>query len=184
MKRIFLTLAVLSIVLLIAAFGIGMSIGDAKDATAATQKTVGIHLLTALGALVFAALLHAIVLTYFMGTGRWMEETTRAYQLSVSFLDENRSIKYKLMPAMSGCLLLLILTGGFGAAADPASPVGFQGWLGLSAANIHFLVAALLVCVNLLVNAWEFAAISRNSAIVEQVLGEVRRIRTERGLPV
>lgn len=184
MKRIFLTLAIFSTVLLIAAFSLGMSIGDAKDASAATQRYVSWHLLTALGALVFASLVHAIVLTYFMGTGRWMEETSRAYQLNESFLTENQSLKYRLLPAMSGCLLLLILTGGFGAAADPASPVGFQGWLGLSAAMIHFLIAAILISANLLVNAWEFAAITRNSAIVEDVLAQVRKIRVERGLPV
>ena len=32
-------------------------------------------------ALVFTTLVHAIVLTYFMGTGRWLEETCRAYHL-------------------------------------------------------------------------------------------------------
>lgn len=184
MKRIFLTLAIFSTVLLFVAFSLGMSIGDAKDAAAETQRFVGWHLLIALAALVFASLVHAIVFTYFMGTGRWMEETSRAYHLDESFLNESRTLKYRLLPAMSGCLVLLILTGGFGAAADPASPVGFQGWGGIPAATIHFLIAVLLISANLMMNFWEFASISRNSAIVEDVLAQVRKIRIERGLPV
>lgn len=183
-KRIFLTLAIFSTAMLFVAFGLGMSIGDAKDASAASQSFVGWHLLIALGALVFAALVHAIVLTYFMGTGRWMEETSRAYQLDAALLEECRSLKYRLMPAMSGCLLLLILTAGFGAAADPASAVGFRGWGGIPAATIHFLVAAVMLTANVFVNVWEFTSITRNSAIVEEVLAQVRKIRTERGLPV
>jgi len=39
-------------------------------------------------------------------------------------------------------------------------------------------------CVNLLVNFTQYFRIAGNSAIVEAVLAEVRRIRLERGLPV
>ncbi|MEJ7592228.1 MAG: hypothetical protein WKF77_11815 [Planctomycetaceae bacterium] len=38
--------------------------------------------------------------------------------------------------------------------------------------------------VNLIVNMTQYFAISKNSAIVEGVLAEVRRIRIEKGLPV
>jgi len=115
-KRIFLTLAMVSTVLLVGAFVLGSSITDAKEPTEAAQAVVRRHFLTALGALVFAALVHAIVLTYFMGTGRWMEETSRAYRLDSAWLNENRSLKYRTVTAMSVCMLLLIVTGGFGAA--------------------------------------------------------------------
>jgi len=49
---------------------------------------------------------------------------------------------------------------------------------------IHFLVAATMCAVNVLVNCWEFVAIHRNSVLIEEVLQQVRRIRLERGLPV
>jgi hypothetical protein len=161
-----------------------MSIGDPKEPTPETQRFVGIHFLTALGALVFASLVHAIVLTYFMGTGRWMEETSRAYRLNEIWLQRSTLLKYRTIMAMSACLLLLILTGGFGAAADPASPVRFQGWWGVEPGMIHFLIAVVMFSVNAMVNYWEYMAIDRNGALIEEVLAEVRRIRVERGLPV
>src|SRR5262245_57273195 len=76
--RIFTTLAIFAAVLTAATFALGMSISDATQPSA--QGTVSIHMLTGLGALIFTSLVHAIVLTYFMGTGRWLEETTTAYK--------------------------------------------------------------------------------------------------------
>lgn len=44
------------------------------------------------------------------------------------------------------------------------------------------VVAAILV--NVYVSYVAFSSIERNGEIIEEVLGEVRRIRTEKGLPV
>lgn len=184
MTRIFTVLAILSTLLLLVAFLLGLDIGDPAVATRAAQQAVSRHFLTALAALVFAALVHAIVLTYFMGTGRWMEETGRAYRLPDRWLQENQSLKYRTILPMVGCLLLLVITGGLGGAADPASPVQFGGFAGLSAATIHLLVASITVGVNVIVNLWEYFALARNGVLIGEVLGEVRRIREERGLPV
>jgi len=85
---------------------------------------------------------------------------------------------------MVGTLFLLIVTGGLGAAADPLSHVQFEGWLGLSAAEIHFLTACLTVGANLIVNFVEYTAIQQNGQLVKEVLSEVQRIRQEHGLPV
>lgn len=184
MKRIFVSLALLSTLLLGVAFALGYSIGDPKVREPSVQAAVSNHFLTALAGLAFAALVHALVLTYFMGTGRWMEETMRAYRLPDRWWSESRKLKYQTVPAMVACLLLLVFTGAVGAAADPASPVNFQGWGGLSAAKIHLLIAATMLGVNTLVNLWEYQAIARNVVLINEVLGEVRRIREERGLPV
>jgi len=184
MNRIFASLASLSTLLLIAAFILGLSIDDAKSPSAEVQSWVSLHFLTAVGALVFALLVHAIMLTYFMGTGRWMEETSRAYGLSEQWLSESHSLKYRAIPVMAGCVVMLIVTGAFGAAADPATPYGADGWFGLSAATGHLLMASTMLCTNVFVNLWEYQAIHRNGEIVEAVLGEVRRIREEKGLPV
>jgi hypothetical protein len=78
----------------------------------------------------------------------------------------------------------LILTGALGAAADPASAVGFQGIGPLTAAQVHLSSAIATLLVNAVVNIWEFRALSRNGQLVNEVLEQVRRIRTERGLEV
>ena len=184
MRYIFSSLAVVSTILLVAAFILGLMIEDAKSLDPAALAQVRNHFLAGVAGLVFGALVHAIVLTYFMGTGRWIEETSHAYRLDATWRAQNQRLKYRTVGGMMVCLILLILTGAFGAAADPASAVGFQGWFGLSAATIHFLVAATTLCANTVVNFWEFQAIDRNGEIVSAVVDQVRRIRQERGLPV
>jgi hypothetical protein len=183
-KRIFLSLAVIGTAALVAALVLGLKIGDPRAAATVAQSGVGRHLLWGLAALVLAAMVHALVLTYFMGTGRWMEETGRAYRLSDEWRRENQALKYRTIPAMVVCLVLLVATGALGAAADPASAVGFRGWGGVSSATIHFICAALTIGLNVAVNLWEYVALERNAELIEGVMGEVRRIRAERGLPV
>lgn len=184
MNRIFLPLCGISWLLLGAAFVLGLQIDDPKVAQLAVQRGVQFHFLTALAAIIFTTLVHAIVLTYFMGTGRWLEETSTAYRLDESFHQESQSIKYRTIPALVGAFLLLLMTGAFGAAADPGSPALFAGWFGLSAATIHQLAAILMLTVNAWVNYLEFTALFRNSEIIDRVLQQVRAIRLEKGLAV
>jgi hypothetical protein len=54
----------------------------------------------------------------------------------------------------------------------------------ISPSRAHLVFAVLTVVVNLAVNAVEYLAISRNGQLIEDVVGEVRRIREARGLPV
>ena len=184
MTRIFLTLAVLSTILLCVAFGMGQSIGDPRLADPEVQASVSRHFLTGMAALAFSCFVHALVLTYFMGTGRWMEETTAAYRLPERWKDECRALKSRTIPPMTGCILLLIITGAFGGAADPASTVNFSGWGDFLPATIHWLIAVTTISINLLVNLKEYQAINRNRQIIDEVVEEVRKIRVERGLPV
>jgi hypothetical protein len=182
MKRIFLTLATLSTLALVAAFVLGWQL---EDATAlAAQADVSRHMLVSLAALVFAALVHALVLTYFMGTGRWLEETGQAYHLEKRWHRQNQRLKYRTIPAMVVCLTLLVLVGASGGGADPAAPIRFAGWAGLSAAEIHLWLSCVTLALNFIVNAWEYRAIDENGRLVQDVLAEVRRIRSEKGLPV
>lgn len=180
--RIFLTLASVSTLLLLTVFVLGLNIDDPK--TIESQALVSWHLMLALTGLVVAALVHAIVLTYFMGTGRWMEEVSKTYQLDDSWRQRSQKLKYRVIPWMFVGILLLLTTIGFGAAADPASRMGFSGWAGISASTLHLLVAFATVGVNVAINVVEFQSIERNGQLVQDVLEKVREIRTARGLPM
>lgn len=174
-----------SLIFLVAAFVLGLTIDDPKARDEATQAHVGWHINAAMGALVFSAFVHAIVLTYFMGTGRWMEETSQAYKLPVEYYAETKSIKYRTVPAMVACLVMLVVTAALGSAADPASPTSAKGgWLGMTPSTIHFVAACVTVCLHLAVTYLEYVALHRNGELIGQVMDDVRRIRTERGLPV
>jgi hypothetical protein len=184
MTRIFLTLAICSTGTLLAAVWLGLEVGDASVRATAVQSRVAVHFLTGVAAIVFAVLVHAVVVTYFMGTGRWLEETCNAYRLGPAWQTGSKQLKWRLYPAMVTSLLLLIVTGASGGAADPASAVGFKGWGSLSAAQVHLAVAGLALAINAAVNIAEYVALSRNGRLVNEVLQEVRRIRSERGLEV
>jgi len=183
-KRIFLTLALLANIVLMYAIWRGLHIEDAAVQSVEAQRQVGLHMLIGLGALTFATLVHAISLTYFMGTGRFLEETSNAYSLSGDYYEESQRRKYGMLPGMVMCLLLLISTGAFGAIADPATQVSLAGTFGMTDAQIHLTGAVLTLLANLFATLQEYRAVSRNSQIIDDVLAEVRRIRTERGLPV
>ena len=183
MKRIFATLAVVSTLFLLAAYVLGWMIDDPRDLSDG-GASVRWHFLSAVGGLMFAALVHAIVLTYFMGTGRWLEETSNAYKLGDTWTSQNRKIKYGTLPWMAGALLLLILAGAFGAIADPASRAGVDGFFGIPAATVHNLVASFALAANMAINYLEYSSIARNSELVDGVLAEVLRIRKEKNLPV
>ncbi len=182
MTRIFLTLASASTLLLLTVFGLGLNIGDPR--TLESQSLVSWHLILALTGLVFAALVHALVLTYFMGTGRWMEDVSKAYQLEDRWRLECQRLKHRILPWMTGSLLLLLITIGFGAAADPAARLGFSGGFGMSASSWHLLVALSTVCANFFGNVREFQSLERNGQLVNEVVEKVREIRIARGLPV
>ena len=192
-KRIFLTLAVIANSCLAAAIVFGLSIRSGQTTPVDDPRylldpiinaRISSHMLVGLGALTFACLVHAILFTYFMGTGRWLEETTNAYSLDNTLYRQNQKIKYGVLPGITLVLLLLIATGAMGAIADPATPMNLDGFLGMSGARLHFVIALVTACANLFVNVLEFLAVLKNASIVESVLTEVRRIREERGLPV
>lgn len=182
MNRIFFTLALFSSVMLIAAMSFGLGIDNAASRDAAEQAIVLRHLILALGGLLVALMVHGLVLTYFMGTGRWIEETTTSYGLNEKWGKENTSLKYRTLPLMVGSVILLITAGAFGAAADPASAVGFQGWLGISAATWHFLVATLALGLHLVATFVEYFAIVRNGELIGEVMQAVGEIRQQSGL--
>ncbi len=184
MKRIFLTMGILANITLMYAVHRGLGIENAADQSVAVQRQIGQHMLIGLGALTFATLVHALSFTWFMGTGRFLEETSRAYSLSAEYCERSRRMKYGLLPGMTVSLLLMVATGALGAIADPVTSVSLSPVLGMSDAAIHRTGALIMLGVNILVTFQEYLAVSANADIVDQVLGEVRRIRVERGLPV
>ena len=183
MKRIFLTLAIVSTVFIIVAFVLGWEIGDPRSVASGTRRLLSYHALISVAALIFAALVHSVLLTYFLGTGRWMEETQSAYKLDVQWNDESRHLKYRTIPLMVVCLVLLIVNIPLGALAVDRENFSLPGGFELSPSRVHLVFACLTIVVNLLVNALEYRAIARNSLLVGEVMQNVRRIRQERGLP-
>lgn len=177
MNQIFFVLATTSNLALVATFWLGWRISDPGSLAEAARHQVSSHFLFALGSIMFALLVHAIVLTYFMGTGRWIEETCEAYHFEGAARSENIRLKYQVIPGMIFCILLLIVTGAFGAISDPAANMRMP-----AAHLIHFGLAILTLSTNLFVSFLEYRLICRNTSVVELVFREVQAVRREHGL--
>lgn len=177
MSRIFLTLAVVANGALLVTLILGWRIVDPASLEPGARNAVTWHILTALGAALIVLLVHAVALTYFMGTGRWLEETSDAYGLGAEPRATNMKLKYRIIPTMIGCIVLVVVTGAFGALADPAASMHRA-----SAATIHLALALTMLLANLFASWLEHQAIEQNGRLVETVVARVQQIRLERGL--
>jgi hypothetical protein len=176
-KSIFLSLSIVANSALAVAAWLGWSIDPAAPDPLELRSAISGHLLTALGASLLVLLLHAVVLTYFMGTGRWIEETTAAYQLGEARRKQNVQLKYQVLPWMVLVMLLVIGTAAAGAMSDP-----LQSGSTPTASSVHLGLAVSTLILNLLLSTVQHRAIARNGVLVQEIVDEVRRIRRERGL--
>lgn len=187
MKYIFLTLSVPAHMLMCAALIWGLQVGDpmtlgGRDPI--VNARISNHMLIGLTAVIGVTVVHAVVFTWFMGTGRWIEESSRAYGLSENYHKRSQKLKYSVLPGIMISFLMVMGTGCLGVIADPATVTSLQSATGISDSTLHLFAAIATWVGNLCINLMQYFRISGNSAIIESVLAEVRRIRLERGLPV
>lgn len=181
MTRILLTLAVLSIVLLVAAATIGLSIGDlyaGRELTDETRHMATVHRLTGIAAALSVVFLESVIATYFIGTSRWCKEVTETYRLDYQPVRESNQLKRRAFAVALTGMLTVVGIIALGAAADPAT--GRPN----TAAWTNFHLAAALGGSALI--AWTYFAgwqyVGRNHAIIEGIVARVGEIRRERGL--
>jgi hypothetical protein len=173
MTRIFTTLAILLALALLTTFGVGlytMSLELSRYKTEVYLVHFTLGLFTSLGAL----LVHCIIFTYFLGTGRWVKEVGLAYRLpDAVYPKQTRELKRTAFPPALFSMLIIIAT----AAAGAGRQLGVWHW------SIHLTLAVLALLINLWAFRVEYRCLSTNAAVIEGVLNEVERIRAERGLP-
>jgi hypothetical protein len=174
MTRIFSTLALLNTVALLATYLVGVAsklrdgVLHPEDAAYLVHFVLG--LFTAVGTL----LVHCLIFTYFLGTGRWVKEVTLAYGLpDEPWHKETRELKRKAFPPALIAMLITIAAAAAGAGAQ------LQEWRW----EVHGSLATLALLVNLGAFALEYRYVSRNAVVLDGVLHEVDRVRADRGLP-
>ncbi len=138
------------------------------------------HIMMAVFASLVAVLVNSISVTYFIGTSRWCREVVEAYDLDSELIAESNRLKRKTFPwALMGILVILVVVS-LGAAADPGTlRATTSRWV-----VPHFFAALAGVALVALSYMIQVGNIHSNMRIVEQILGEVREIRRQRGLDV
>jgi hypothetical protein len=174
MTRILFRLAVVVYLLLIAATVAGawsFITGGRRDPD---SQAFPIHIYLGLIAPIAALGIHCLVFIYFLGTGRWVKEVAEAYRIPDDPLPKlTRELKRKAFPPALFAMLVPIATAAAGAAAQ--TEVLHWGW--------HATGAVASLIVNLWAFWIELDCVDTNSAVIDQVMKEVERIRRERGLP-
>jgi len=181
MTRIFLSLASLSLILLVIAMMLGLTMGDLYAQPAPNPETLHwatMHRLTGIAAALAVVFVESVVVTYFIGTSRWCKEVVDTYQLDREPVLASNRLKRRTFPWALAGMLGVVTVIALGGAADPASlQPNTKAW-----ANWHLIGAFSgigLVAWTYLV-AWN--NILANHAIITGLVEEVRRLRKERGL--
>jgi hypothetical protein len=174
MARIFTTLAVIIILSLAATIVVGFISMPLAPSDPRKEDIFIVHFFLGLGTALVILLVHCMIFTYFLGTGRWVKEVGLAYQLPDEHLPKlTRELKRWTFPPALFAMLIVIATVAAGAGAQ------LQEWPW----HIH----AILAFLTLLINVWAFRVewrnLRTNARVIQEVLTEVDRIRAERGLP-
>jgi hypothetical protein len=187
-NRFFYPLALLAVVAMTGVFFLGIylhtfDVRNALDKEA--QRLATMHRLTGIAAGLSVLLVESVVITYFVGTSRWTKEVAETYRLEPSFVQRSTRLKRRTFPiAVCGMLVVVGITA-LGGAADPGSQLSrrmISGLGDISWADIHLGFAVLGIAAIVVGFYWQAQHVASNQRIIQDVLAEVKRIRTERGL--
>jgi hypothetical protein len=169
MTRIFTSLALIDTLALLATFAAGCLSKFVDNETFYLPHFM-LGLFTAIGTL----LLHCLIFTYFLGTGRWVKEVGLAYALNDADLPrKTRELKRTTFPPALFAMLITIATSAAGAGAQ----LKHWPWY------VHGTMALVTLGFNLWAFRIEYRHLAENVRVLDAVLEEVDRIRAGRGLP-
>jgi hypothetical protein len=174
MTRIFLTLASVNALSLLVTFLFGVASMLRQGVSDPDDPTYQIHFLLGLFSAICTLLVHCIIFTYFLGTGRWVKEVGQAYGLPDDPWPKlTRELKRATFPPALFAMLITIAT----AAAGTGSQLRVWEWW------VHGSLAVITLAVNGWAFTVEYRNVTTNAGVIEAVLRDVDRIRAERGLP-
>jgi hypothetical protein len=171
MTRTFTSLSLVLAIVLLVTFGLGWwSFATPRDVK---QDIFLTHFYFGLGSALGMLLVHCLIFTYFLGTGRWVKEVTLAYHLpDEPWHKATRELKRRVFPPALFAMLIGVATSAAGAGAQ------LQAWPW----QVHATLAVLTLVINLWAFIIEVRCLTENARVLEGILAEVDRVRRARGL--
>ncbi len=177
MSRIYVSLAGFAFLLVCASLVVGLSIGELRPgAEPSVLLWASIHRLTGLAAALAVVFVNSVVVTYFIGTSRWIREVAETYQLDGAHVLQSQRLKRQSFPWMLAGILAVVAVIALGAASDPATGrPGTDRWV-----LYHLLggCGTILIVGLSYVAAW--IKIDHNRQIIDQVGSQAHEIRRQR----
>jgi len=185
LSNIFRVLAAFAVIFVVATLCLGLALRgfDIRDIhDAAGQRWATVHRLSGVAAAIALVLVNSIVVTYFVGTSRWCKEVSETYELEPTFVRRSTTIKRRTFPLCVASMLIAVAIVALGGAGDPAGTFRGTPPPGLTWTNLHFIGAAVGLCFIAWASFAQYNNIVDNQAVIADVMAEVKRMRTERGL--
>ena len=181
MEKIFSSVAMFAVALMVATAGLGLWLGDLHGQTdQAILRWGTVHRLSGILAALVVVLVNSMSVTYFIGTGRWCREVVETYRLPDIFILRSKAIKRRSFPFALFGMLSIIGIVALGGAADPAAGrSGSEAWVTPHLIGGIGLAGFIAFCFQ-----GQREKISEQQSLIEDVLGEVRAVRQARGLDV
>lgn len=185
MNRIFAYLVVFAVLFMIVTMGLGLGLEDqTADVSGEAREQFRVHFFFGVSAALVVVFVNSIVVTYFVGTSRWCKEVVETYRLSRELIARSARLKRRTFPWAVANMLAVVGIVALGGAADPATATPPPGLGNLTWSQFHLAGALLGLALLLYAFFTEWLNIQANQEVINDVMSEVKRVRTERGLDV
>lgn len=144
-------------ILFLLAFADFVALGSAY--TSGLFLAHGTHFVVALGATVLTLLVHCLVLLYFMGTGKSLQEAVDAHKLDPEIITWTRTAKRRVFPLLGAAAVTTVATAIVGGGVDT----------GKVPALVHGALGTLAVVLNVWAFYRQILVIGENSVIIGDV---------------
>jgi hypothetical protein len=176
MKRYFTIFVILATLLLGLAFLSGIEFLLVRSAAANVnvmdQTRFTLHMGIALAASLFTLLVHCIVFTYLLGTGKWVKEVASAYGMSPEgWPAQTRQLKIRVNRWLLLAMGITILATVTGAGAQTA----VNSWWAIA----HPLLAVAVLFANGWAFKLEYGIIKENETVLQAVKEEADKLKAE-----
>ncbi len=151
---------------------------DERDELAAAMQLAEWHRLLGIATALVVILVNSIVVTYFIGTGRWCREVSETYQLDAQFVAESIALKRRAIPWSVIGTTAIIVTVALGGSADPTATGRLDRESFWASAHLTAAILAIVIVAACFYVQW--IKVGDNVVVIQKIMDAVARKQSER----